>query len=66
MRPEIDSLIIYEDTHIIVCHKPAGVPVQTARIGTPDMASMLKTHLAPAFSKARRMPPIPAKRSMNV
>ena len=46
MRPEIDSLIIYEDAHIIVCHKPAGVPVQTARIGTPDMVSMLKTHLA--------------------
>ena len=48
MRPEIDSLIIYEDAHIIVCHKPAGIPVQTARIGTPDMVSMLKTHLAPS------------------
>ena len=48
MHPEIDSLIIYEDAHIIVCHKPAGIPVQTARIGTPDMVSMLKTHLAPS------------------
>ena len=47
MHPEIDSLIIYEDAHIIVCHKPAGIPTQTARIGTPDMVSMLKTHLAP-------------------
>ena len=46
MHPEIDSLIIYEDAHIIVCHKPAGIPTQTARIGTPDMVSMLKTHLA--------------------
>lgn len=46
MHPEIDSLIIYEDAHIIVCHKPAGVPTQTARIGTPDMVSMLKVHLA--------------------
>ncbi len=48
MHPEIDSLIIYEDAHIIVCHKPAGIPTQTARIGTPDMVSMLKTHLAPS------------------
>ena len=46
MHPEIDSLIIYEDAHIIVCHKPAGIPTQTARIGTPDMVSMLKMHLA--------------------
>ena len=48
MRPEINSIIIHEDAHIIVCHKPAGIPVQTARIGTPDMVSMLKTHLAPS------------------
>ena len=48
MHPEIDSLIIYEYAHIVVCHKPAGIPTQTARIGTPDMASMLKTHLAPS------------------
>lgn len=48
MHQEIDSLIIYEDAHIIVCRKPAGIPTQTARIGTPDMVSMLKTHLAPS------------------
>ena len=46
MKPDINSLIIYEDPYIIVCHKPSGVPTQSAKIGTPDMASLLKTHLA--------------------
>ena len=34
--------IIYEDKDIIVCHKPAGVPTQSSRIGTKDMVSILK------------------------
>lgn len=42
MTPEI----IYEDSHIIVCRKPAGIPTQSGRIGTPDMVSILKNHLA--------------------
>lgn len=46
MKSDITSLIIYEDAHIIVCHKPAGIATQSARIGTPDMVSLLKTHLA--------------------
>ena len=46
MQPDIKTLIIYEDRHIIVCHKPAGMPVQSARIGTADMVSLLKNHLA--------------------
>lgn len=46
MKTETDSIVIYEDSDIIVCHKPAGVPTQTARIRTPDMVSLLKTHLA--------------------
>ena len=37
--------IIYEDKNIIVCHKPAGVPTQSSRIGTKDMVSILKNHL---------------------
>lgn len=46
MKMETDSIIIYEDSDIIVCRKPAGIPTQTARISTPDMVSLLKTHLA--------------------
>lgn len=42
MTPEI----IYEDSHIIVCRKPAGIPTQSGRIGMPDMVSILKNHLA--------------------
>ena len=45
MKPDIKTLIIYEDPHIIVCHKPAGIPVQSARIGTADMVSLLKNYL---------------------
>ncbi|HJC34044.1 MAG TPA: RNA pseudouridine synthase [Candidatus Mediterraneibacter faecipullorum] len=46
MQPDIKTFIIYEDPHIIVCHKPAGMPVQSARIGTADLVSLLKNHLA--------------------
>lgn len=46
MKPDINALIIYEDAQIIVCHKPAGVPVQSARISTVDMVSLLKNHLS--------------------
>ena len=51
MKSDIKQLIIYEDPHIIVCHKPAGLPVQSARIGTADMVSLLKNHLARAAAE---------------
>lgn len=38
--------IIYEDHEIIVCHKPPGVPVQTAKTGQQDMVSMLRNYFA--------------------
>lgn len=45
--------IIYEDPHIIVCVKPAGVPVQTRSFGTTDMENLLKNHISQnAASKA--------------
>ena len=37
--------ILYEDKEIIVCHKPAGMAVQTSRPGEPDMESDLKNYL---------------------
>jgi len=37
-------MILYEDRDIIVCEKTAGIPVQTAKIGTPDMVSILKNY----------------------
>lgn len=46
MKPDINSLIIYEDTQIIVCHKPAGIAVQSARLGAKDLESLLKNHIA--------------------
>ena len=39
-------MILYEDQDIIVCHKPAGIAVQSARIGEKDLVSMLNNHLA--------------------
>ncbi len=41
MKPEI----IFEDQHILVCIKPAGIPTQSRQISTPDMVSILKNHL---------------------
>lgn len=40
--------IIYEDAHIIVAHKPAGLATQTSKVGQADMVSELKNHLASA------------------
>lgn len=38
--------IIYEDSHVIVLHKPGGIPVQTSRMGEKDMESILKNYRA--------------------
>ena len=40
------TIIIYEDAHILVCRKPAGLATQTAHIGQQDVVSELKNHLA--------------------
>lgn len=40
--------IIYEDAHIIVAHKSAGLATQTAKVGQADMVSELKNYLAAA------------------
>ena len=37
--------VIYEDAQLIVLYKPAGVPVQSARVGVKDCESMLKNYL---------------------
>ncbi|MGN0346368.1 MAG: RluA family pseudouridine synthase [Lachnospiraceae bacterium] len=39
------SQIIYEDSSILVALKPAGLPVQTKKIGVMDMMSELKNYL---------------------
>lgn len=39
-------MILYEDNAIIVCHKPSGIPVQSAGIATRDMVSILNNYLA--------------------
>lgn len=38
--------IVFEDEHIIVAYKPAGIATQTARLGQQDMVSELKNYLA--------------------
>ena len=40
-KPEI----LFEDAHLVVCKKPAGMPVQTKNIASPDLESALKNHL---------------------
>lgn len=37
--------ILYEDKDIIVCHKPAGIATQTAKVGSPDMVSGITGYL---------------------
>lgn len=44
--------ILYEDNDIIVCHKPAGIATQTARVGQADMVSEIANYLAVAGGSA--------------
>lgn len=44
--PDTNRLIQYEDEHIIVCIKPHGIATQGKSLRTPDMVTMLKTHLS--------------------
>ena len=41
----LSAEIIYENDHVIVINKPAGLPVQTARATSEDVCSQLKNHL---------------------
>lgn len=38
--------IVFEDNHIIICHKPAGFPTQTGNVGRADCVSELKNYLS--------------------
>lgn len=52
----MEPRIIYEDRQIIVCRKPAGIPVQSSRVSTPDMVSILKNHLVQERASKSRKP----------
>lgn len=41
----MQTKIIYEDDHVLVCHKPAGLATQSGRVGQPDVESELKKYL---------------------
>ena len=43
---DIRDYILYEDRDILVCHKPAGIAVQNARVGSMDLESLLKNYVA--------------------
>lgn len=43
--------ILYEDNHILVCVKPSGTATQSKSIKSPDMASILKNHIAKNSAK---------------
>lgn len=42
----MEKNIVFEDEHMIVAYKPAGIATQTARLGQQDMVSELKNYLA--------------------
>lgn len=44
----MQTKIIYEDAHILIVHKPAGLATQTSHIGRKDVVSELKNYLAKA------------------
>ncbi len=40
----MDNMIVYEDTVLLVVHKPAGIATETAKIGQADLVSELKNY----------------------
>lgn len=46
-----DLRILFEDNHLLVVVKPAGVPVQADESGDPDMLTMLKKYLIDTYNK---------------
>ena len=40
--------IVYEDGQILICHKPPGVPVQSARVGVMDLECACRNYLRTA------------------
>lgn len=53
---EEKDMILYEDAAILVCHKPEGVPVQSARLGQKDMVSILNNYLAEKRAARKAQP----------
>ena len=43
---KIAEHVLYEDDKLLVCVKPAGIAVQTKRMGEQDMESLLRNYLA--------------------
>ena len=48
--------ILHEDNDIIVCHKPAGIATQTARVGQADMVSEITNYLVSKEGAAGKSP----------
>lgn len=46
--------ILYEDNDIFVCHKPAGIATQTARVGQADMVSEITNYLKASGSDLKK------------
>jgi len=43
--------ILYEDNHLLVCVKPAGVLAQADGKGLPDMLTIIKDYLKEKYQK---------------
>ena len=43
--------VLYEDNHVIVCYKPAGVLSQADHTGDIDMLTMVKDYLKKTYNK---------------
>jgi len=46
--------ILFEDQDVIVCHKPAGIATQTARVGQADMVSEIANYLKGACPDCKK------------
>ncbi len=47
----LDQLIVYKNNQLLACNKPAGVPVQPDRAGSPDLQGVMR-HYTKGFLQA--------------
>ena len=51
MNEDLKERIVYEDRHLIVVNKPAGLAVETARVTERDLQSRLRSYLVESGRK---------------
>ena len=50
----MDLEVLYEDNHVIVAYKPAGILSQADNTGDLDMLTLIKQYIKKKYNKERK------------